>query len=75
MTIGQKRVGANFNPSGEEIVDQIKAKSAELIDLCESMKTFGEQGAKIHAEKNRLIALAQTNFEIASMFAVKANFA
>ena len=68
MTIGQKRVGVNFNPSGEEIVDQIKAKSAELIDLCESMKTS-------MPERNRLIALAQTNFEIASMFAVKANFA
>jgi len=68
MTLGQKRVGINFNPSGEEIVDQIKAKSAELIDLCESMKTS-------MPERNRLIALAQTNFEIASMFAVKANFA
>ena len=68
MTTGQKRVGVNFNPSGEEIVDQIKAKSAELIDLCEGMKTS-------MPERNRLIALAQTNFEIASMFAVKANFA
>lgn len=75
MTLGQKRVGVSFNPSGEEIVDLIKSKSAELIDLCESMKAVGDIDAKTFAEKNRLIALAQTNFEIASMFAVKANFA
>ncbi len=75
MTIGQKRVSLNFNPSGDDIVDQIKTKSSELIDLCESMKAVGDHDAKLNAEKNRLITLAQTNFEIASMFAVKANFA
>ena len=75
MTIGQKRVGVNFNPSGEEIVDQIKAKSAELIDLCESMKTISNHDAMVNPDKNRLISIAQTHFETASMFAVKANFA
>lgn len=69
MTLGQERVGVDFNPSKQELVDIIKSKSAELIDLCEKMRVDAS------SEKNRRISLAQTHFETASMFAVKANFA
>lgn len=31
-TLGQKRVKADFNPAKNDLVDQIKNKSAELID-------------------------------------------
>jgi hypothetical protein len=66
MTLGEYRVGITFNPSNNALVDQIKQQSARLIDLCETMKSGSD------TEKIRLIALAQTNFEDAAMWAVKA---
>lgn len=62
MTIGEQRVRTQFNPSADGVVDQIKQKSAELIDLCEPLK----------AKDARLAALAQTTYEEAAMWAVKA---
>lgn len=61
-TIGEKRVRTSFNPSTNGIVDIIKQKTAELINLCEELK---EKDA-------RLAALAQTEYETAAMWAVKA---
>lgn len=61
LTLGEKRVGLNFNPSNDPIVTQIKTQVAALIDLCESLK----------AKEPRLAATAQTQFEGASMWAVK----
>lgn len=60
-TLGQKRVRTSFNPSTENMVDVIKAKTAELIDLCEEIKY----------KDPRLAALAQTHYEDAAMWAVK----
>lgn len=74
QTLGQKRVKAEFNPDKNELVDQIKNKSAELIDLLESMRNTGSYAQKVHSEKHRLISLAQTSYEEAAMWAVKANF-
>lgn len=68
-TIGEDRVRTSFNVSGDSLVDQIKRKSAELIDLCEQMKD-PYNGAP--SEKNRLCAVAQTEYETAAMYAVKA---
>ena len=62
QTIGEKRVRAAFNPSDSDVVVIIKKRSAELIDLCETLKT----------KDVRLAALAQTAYEEASMWAVKA---
>lgn len=68
QTLGEKRVRASFNPSSNGLVDEIKKKSAELIDLCEQHKK-----ADLYAgEPNRLWALAQTHYEDAAMWAVKA---
>jgi len=69
-TIGEQRVRVTFNPSQTGLVDSVKQKSAELIDICQSMK--GDGAAVISGEKARLIALAQTAFEEAAMWAVKA---
>ena len=69
QTLGQKRVKAEFNPAKNDLVDQIKNKSAELIDLIESMRNENASG-----EKHRLIAISQTEIETACMYAVKANF-
>jgi hypothetical protein len=68
-TLGQKRVKAEFNPAKNEIVDQIKNKSAELIDLVETLRN-----EKTSSEKHRQISIAQTEIETACMYAVKACF-
>ena len=61
-TIGEQRVRTSFNPSETTLVDLIKQKSAELINLCEELKT----------KDARLASLAQTSYEEAAMWAVKA---
>lgn len=61
-TIGESRVRTEFNPTNNGLVDQIKQKTAELINLCEELK----------AKDGRLASLAQTEYESASMWAVKA---
>lgn len=67
MSIGEDRVRVKFNPSDDSLVAKIKQKSAELIDLCEELRQ--DEGS---AEKNRCLALAQTYYETAAMYAVKA---
>ena len=62
MSVGEDRVRATFNPSDDSTVHRIKVQSAELIDLCETLK----------AKDPRLAALAQTAYEEAAMWAVKA---
>lgn len=62
MTTGEDRVRTKFNPGNNSMVDQIKQKSAELIDLCEQLKS----------KDARLASLAQTHYEDAAMWAVKA---
>ena len=74
QTLGQKRVKAEFNPSKTELVDLIKNKSAELIDLLQSMKPVGSAAEIFGSEKIRLIDIAQTEIETACMYGVKANF-
>ncbi len=61
MTKGEHRVRVKFNPDANGTVDQIKQKTAELIDLCDLLTT-----------DPRLVALAQTAYEEAAMWAVKA---
>lgn len=61
-TIGELRVRTSFNPSQKDMVDLIKQKSAELINIWEDLK----------AKDARLASLAQTAYEEAAMWAVKA---
>jgi hypothetical protein len=61
-TVGEQRVRINFNTSSELIVDELKLKTAELIDLCEALKDCDP----------RLASIAQTSYEEAAMWAVKA---
>jgi hypothetical protein len=71
MTLGEYRVGIPFNPLSNPIVDDIKRRAADLIDLCEGMrKETGD--LETDAERNRLISIAQTYLEDAAMWAVKA---
>lgn len=68
MSLGEDRVRIKFNPSSNDLVSQIKQKSAELIDLCEQWRNQGS----VDAEHQRLWSLAQTHYEDAAMWAVKA---
>ena len=61
-SLGELRVRVSFNPSQADLVSQIKQKSAELINLCEELK----------AKDGRLASFAQTAYEEAAMWAVKA---
>lgn len=61
-SIGEIRVRTEFNQSANSVVDQIKQKTAELINLCEDLK----------AKDPRLASVAQTEYESAAMWAVKA---
>lgn len=62
QTVGEYRVRTTFNPSEKTIVDQVKQKTAELINLCEDLKAYDA----------RLASIAQTEYESAAMWAVKA---
>jgi hypothetical protein len=61
-SIGAFRVRESFNPSQDNLVDKIKRYTADLIDICEDLKPHDA----------RLAALAQTAYEEAAMWAVKA---
>lgn len=71
MTRGEYRVGINFNPSGDDLVGQIKRQAADLIDLIESIRASGDGHDQV-TEVLRLRALAQTAIEEGAMWAVKA---
>ena len=65
VTLGQKRVQRNFNPTANPQVEDLKEAYAKLIDVIESNRN----------ERNgREIALAQTEAETSCMYAVKALF-
>ncbi len=65
QTIGEHAVGVSFNPSGNAQVDDVKRRCAELIDLLEA-------AASSNPLDPRCAAIAQTCFEEAAMWAVKA---
>lgn len=75
MTKGEFRVGISFNPSSNPLVDEIKRKAAELIDLIETIELHAVSNAHEtmrEQERARLKALAQTAIEDGAMWAVKA---
>lgn len=67
-TLGEKRVRISFNPSQNATVDNIKRAAADFIDLCEAQKDVFDGKPN---EKNRALAVAQTEIESAAMWAVK----
>lgn len=69
MTLGEYRVGIDFNPSGNEHVNRLKCAAAEFIDVCAGIRAHGPS---IDDEVMRLWALAMTHAEDAAMWAVKA---
>ncbi len=68
MTLGEYRVGIDFNPSGNTEVNLIKEASAALIDLINELDIVVPSD-----EVRRLQATAMTHVETAAMYAVKAS--
>jgi len=65
--LGEYRVGIDFNPSGDERVNEVKSVAAHLINIyAEGAKSVNDPEVK------RLWALAQTHAEDSAMWAVKA---
>ena len=69
-TLGEKRVRTDFNVQGSGNVAFIKEKTAELINVLEEYKN--DPRNEVDGEDARLIATAQTAFENAAMWGVKA---
>lgn len=69
MSLGEARVRTKFNPSADSTVDQIKQKTAELIDLCHREQQNPRANS---SEVTRLWGLAMAEYENAAMWAVKA---
>ncbi len=65
-TLGMKRVGLKFNPSGNTNVHVIKTMQADFIDFAEFLKSTGSDA--------RCASIAQTEAETAAMYLVKSNF-
>lgn len=61
MTIGEQRVRVEFNPDQNDTVSQIKQKTADLINLIDSLKEKDPELANI----------AMRTYENAAMWAVK----
>lgn len=70
LTFGQKAVGLQFNPSGDESVNKAKQLSADLIDLVEEHKEkVRSQGVQLSWVTN-VFRTAAFNAVIAAQMAV-----
>jgi hypothetical protein len=67
LTFGQKAVGLNFNPSGDDAVGQAKQKFADAIDQLNDLRNTTTSG-----EVKRMCSVAITECQTAQMWAVKA---
>ena len=64
-TLGSKRVGLDFNPSGDILVRNVKTEIAALINLIDTIPNINHQ-------TGRWKAMAQSDLETGCMYAVKA---
>ncbi len=69
QTVGEYRVGVDFNPSGSGFVQHTKSAAADLIDLIDRIPCPTPVSTN---EISRLKALAMTAIEQGAMWAVKA---
>ncbi len=66
-TFGQKAVGINFNPSGDDQVGQCKQAFANEIDRMNDLRSVSTS-----PEQKRLCSVAITEMQGAQMWAVRA---
>lgn len=67
LSFGEKACDVSFNPSRDPVVDEIKKKAAELIDLIAALRSAAGPG-----EKGRYYSKAISHIEDGQMNAVKA---
>lgn len=67
MTLGEKRVHLNFNPSADDKIGQFKRMIADAIDFCHNEV----KGKSMEMETARVFDIAMTHLETAQMYAVK----
>ncbi len=72
QTEGEFRVRTTFNPSNDSIIDQIKQKGADLINLIDSLQPKDLEDKRNCASMGRLKSLAMTEIESGTSWAVKA---
>jgi hypothetical protein len=65
VTLGQKRVQRNFNPTANQQVEELKEMYANIIDTLETLR---------NETNGREISIAQTEAETSCMYAVKSLF-
>lgn len=65
VTLGQKIVQRNFNPSANPVIEDLKEDFAKLIDKVEVLRD---------AKNGREVSIAQTELETSCMYAVKSLF-
>ena len=65
VTLGQKRVQRNFNPTANKVVEDLKQKYADIIDFLETLR---------NKDNGREISIAQTECETSCMYAEKSQF-
>lgn len=65
ITLGQKRVQRNFNPSANPQIEEIKEMYANIIDHLETLR---------NPNNGREVSIAQTEAETSCMYAVKSLF-
>jgi len=72
MTPGEERVRIDYNPTGDPVIDEIKRKSADLIDLCLAQMRHDPSPspeAKYWSEANRRFSLAMDSYELGCVWA------
>lgn len=67
LTFGMRAVGITFNPSGHPLVNAIKQKAAEYIDVLNEARNATENG-----EVKRQLSIAITEAQTSQMWGVKA---
>ncbi|MCY4548126.1 MAG: hypothetical protein OXC28_07150 [Defluviicoccus sp.] len=65
LTLGERRVGVDFNPSGDPAIADIKRRAAGLLDAVVALPAPDGEAARVRA-------VAMTEIEGAAMWAVKA---
>lgn len=71
-TLGEKRVRTDFNASASGYVDELKQTGAKLIDLINEAANKPDWDDEKLGEWKRLKALAMTEIESGTSWAVKA---
>lgn len=67
LTFGEKAVGITFNPGGHPLVNAIKEKAAEYINVLNECRNATENG-----EVKRQLSIAITEAQTSQMWGVKA---